>query len=238
MTSAVGESFARDGAVGGGRRFLLLHSPLVGPSSLAPTAAALTDVGHDVVLPDLTGVVDQPRPTWMIDRALDAGADVDVVVAHSGAGALLPVVTAGTGARAAVFLDAVLPEVGAATWTADAAQRTLFQEHTQPDGRLRPWAEWWPSTLVEQLLPDPAVRAEFVGSCPRLPVSFYDHPVPLPPAWAACAYVALGGAYADEVRRAADHGWPVRSLGRSHLATITHADEVAATILDVLAELE
>ncbi len=238
MTSAVGESFARDRVVDGGRRFLLLHSPLVGPASLAPTASALVDVGHDVVLPDLTGVADEPRPAWMVDRALDAGAGVDVVVAHSGAGALLPVVAAGAGARAAVFLDAVLPEVGARSWTADDAQRALFEEHTQPDGRLRPWLEWWPPALVEQLLPDPVVRAEVAGACPRLPASFYDHAVPLPRAWVPSAYVALGGAYADEVRRAADHGWPVRSLGRSHLATVTHADEVAAAILEVLADVE
>ncbi len=223
--------------VSGVRRWLLLHSPLVGPSSLASTAAVLRDAGDVVVLPDLTGVAAAPLPTWMVDRAVAEAGSADIVVAHSGAGALLPTVSASTGARAAVFLDAVLPTPGATTWSTEPAQQTLLHEHLGSDGRLAPWLSWWPDEVVERLLPDPVVRRAIAAECPRLPVSFYEHPVPLPATWVPCAYVALGGAYADEEARAAALGWPVRSLGRSHLATVTHPDAVVAALLEVVADL-
>lgn len=216
-----------------------MHSPLVGPASLEPIANALEAAGHAALLPDLTGVVRAPRPTWMIDAALAAAEDrdVDVVIGHSGSGALLPVVAAGLAARVMVFLDAVLPTPGTSAWRPDEAMRAVLDDHVGADGRLAPWLDWWDERLVAQLLPSPDQRAAIARDCHRLPVSYYDHPVPVPSRWTPAAYVALGGAYADELRRAADLGWPCRSLGLSHLATVTHPDEVATAVQDVLEQL-
>lgn len=220
-------------------RLLLLHSPLVGPVSLAPTAARLRERGHAVLLPDLTGVADDPHPAWLVDRAIGAAGDgpVDVVVAHSGAGALLPTVGAGTSAGALVFLDAVVPAPGATEHVADLRQRRLLDEQTGADGRVAPWITWWPADLVAAMLPDAALREQVAAACPRVPRSLWEHPVPLPVTWAPAAYVALGAAYADELADARTRGWPSRSLGLHHLATITAPARVAAAVLEVIHDL-
>lgn len=216
-------------------RVLLLHSPLVGPSSLAPLAEALSARGHEVVLPDLTAVADHPRPAWVVDAALAAAEDgtVDLVVPHSGAGAVAPLVAAGARARGLVFLDAVLPDPDAPEHHADAAQLAALDEHVAADGRLSPWLSWWPDDLVATLLPDPEQRARVAADCPPVPRAFYDRPVRLPGRWPPAGYVALGGAYVDEVARAGSRGWPCRSLGLHHLATVTAPDTVADAVEDV-----
>lgn len=223
-----------------GRRFLLLHSPLVGPASLAPLAERLDDVGCRAILPDLTEVSRAPRPTWMIDAAVAAtdGRVVDVVIGHSGAGALLPVVATAVAAPTIVFLDAVLPSPGTPVWKPEDDMRSFLDEQVGADGRLRPWLDWWDEQLVAQMLPSPEQRAAVTRDCVRLPLSYYDHPVPVPSRWPQAAYVALGGAYTDELQRATDLGWPCRSLGLTHLATVTHPDMVATALQDVLEQLD
>lgn len=224
----------------GGRRLLLLHSPLVGPASLAPVADRLAEVGCLPILPDLTEVSSAPRPTWMIDAAVAAtdGRPVDVVIGHSGAGAFLPMVAAAVAAPTMVFLDAVLPSPGAPAWKPEDDMRSLLDEQVGADGRLGPWLDWWGEGLVAQMLPSPEQRAAVARDCVRLPVSYYDHPVPLPSRWPQAAYVALGGAYTDELQRATHLGWPCRSLGSTHLATVTHPDMVVAALRDVLEQLD
>lgn len=221
-------------------RFLLIHSPLVGPGTLRPLADELGSRGHAVTRPDLRAVADDPRPAWLIERIVSDAADevVDVAVAHSGAGALLPTVADRVGARAAVFLDAVLPRVGAGEHVAPSRQRALLAEQADEHGLLRPWLSWWSDEVVADLLPDPGQRAALAAEQPRVPVRFYDDPVPLPTTWVPSAYVALSGAYRDEVATARGHGWPTRSLSLTHLAAATSPVETADAVLSAVAELE
>ncbi|WP_407925052.1 alpha/beta fold hydrolase [Amycolatopsis pittospori] len=99
---------------------LLVHSPLVGPLTWESTATCLRDEGWSVVVPSLTAVVEDGPPYYRkfaesAARALDSGGPV-VLVGHSGAGALLPVIAevAGDDVRGAVFVDALLPHPGRA----------------------------------------------------------------------------------------------------------------------------
>lgn len=213
---------------------LLVHSPLVGPLTVGPLAEALGSHGHRVAVPDLTGVALEPRPSWLVEQLTVGGATHDVVVAHSGAGAVLPEVAVRVRARVAVFLDAALPVPGEQSHLAPSSQRQLLEQHVGDGGLLRPWLDWWPTDVVASLLPDPEVRARVARECPRLPLSFYDHAVPLPPRWVPSAYVALGRAHGDELARARRLDWPTRELGLTHLATVTHADTVADALCSVI----
>ena len=151
---------------------------------------------------------------------------------------ILPTVADRVTARAAVFLDAVLPQLGAAEHLTPTRQRTLLAEHVDDDGVLRPWLTWWPDEVVAHLLPDPQERAALAAEQPRLPVSFYDDPVPLPTTWAPSAFVALGDAYRDELETARGQGWPTRSLQLTHLATVTSPAETTDAALSVVADLD
>ena len=71
-------------------RALIIHSPLVGPSTVAPLAAALEALGWTTMVPDLRSAIQSP--TQFSQRAARAADATDVVIGHSGAGAFLPAV--------------------------------------------------------------------------------------------------------------------------------------------------
>jgi hypothetical protein len=94
-------------------RFLLVHSPVVGPSTWRWVADALDIAGHQASVPDLVPAAVTGDPAAFIHHAVaqcSPAADV-VIVGHSGAGAVLPAIAAGlpSGPRLLVFVDAGLP---------------------------------------------------------------------------------------------------------------------------------
>src|SRR5919197_5028072 len=71
--------------------FVLIHSPLVGPTTWSAVAAELEQSGRQAVVPSLVGVADAPAPQWrhVVDAVRDASSPIEdpvVLVAHSGAG--------------------------------------------------------------------------------------------------------------------------------------------------------
>jgi alpha-beta hydrolase superfamily lysophospholipase len=96
--------------------FVLIHSPLVGPASWAPTAHELRSHGRGAVIPSLLGVADAAAPQWrQIPAAVRAAtADVHapiVLAGHSGGGLLLPAIADAVTCEIAalVFVDSFLP---------------------------------------------------------------------------------------------------------------------------------
>lgn len=225
--------------------FLLLHPPLLGPSVWAPCAAALTAAGHHAVVPDLRPALDPP-PGWYdhaatlatgslaaagAHRAAGAAdprtADL-VVVAHSGAGVVLPVVADRTGATAAVFVDALLPGNPASD-----RFRGFLAGLPVTDGRLPRWSDWWGPDAMAELVPDPDLRAAIEAGQPRLPLAFWDERVPVPVSWPPprVGYLRLSPAYDTEAAGATDRGWPVRTLPGEHLDLANRPAAVAAEII-------
>lgn len=224
--------------------FLLVHSPLLGPSSWRAVAGLLGARGSEVAVPDLTGVTDAGSGSTVDDllrRAVVAGTGLPppvVVVGHSGAGAFLPAVGDGLGGAPAalVFVDAVLPPRRGAHVTSPDLVRLL--DANTVDGRLRPWLDWWPEDTVARLLPDADDRHDLRRDMPRTPRALYDEAVAVPDGWSAwrCAYLRLSRAYDDEYEEAGARGWPRRSLDADHLATVTRPDLVVDAIDGLLGE--
>lgn len=172
---------------------LLVPSPLVGPSSLARLADAAADADIRVSLPDLTSMADSDNPHDDFCRlAVDAGRETNVaplVVGHSGAGAFLPAIGSAIGNVAGlVFLDAVVPPAAGVHSTSPGIREML--DSVTEDGVLRRWLSWWPEEAIIDLLPIEADRAELEADMPRVPRSFYDHDVNVPPGWSqsGCGY--------------------------------------------------
>ena len=158
-----------------------------------------------------------------------------VVVAHSGAGVVVPSVAVrlATAAAACVFVDAQLPRPGVA---ADEPFLALLRDLAPDGGLLPPFGTWWGEAAIAELLPDAEQRAQFVADCPRVPLSAYEAPAPIVDGWPAvaagrCSYVRLSAAYDAQARAAADMGWPVRCLSSHHLALLTDPAVVAREIL-------
>lgn len=220
---------------------MLVHSPLVGPGTMAPLAASLRERSFDLIVPDLTAVAQAPPPRWewFSNAVLDAARGVAsqiVVAGHSGAGALLPAIGGRLGDRRGplVFIDAVVPPTDGPHETS-AAMHDLLDD-LAVDGTLPEWLRWWPTETVQELLPERAAREQLLAEMPQLPREFYDEAIPTPPHWAhwPSAYLQLSAAYDHELTEAIARGWPSCSLDSTHLGLFTEPDTVAAHINELV----
>ncbi len=225
--------------------FVLIHSPLVGPLTWQPVAAALRRRGVRSVVPSLR---DAPAslPYWAGHVAAVVAAiwatDLDkvapVLVSHSGAGVLLPAVGAALGCPVDgyVFVDSDLPVDGRSRLdlftlgNPDAAAE--FRAAADAAGLLPPWTE---ADLAEAI-PDPDLRRRFVAELQPLPLAVYEEPIPVPPAWpdAPCGYVHFSPAYTAAVDQARALGWLVVDLPGSHFRLLTDPVAVAEALLGLM----
>lgn len=218
----------------------LIHSPLVGPGTWRGVAAALRAGGQArVETPAACAWAAEPPfhatlARRIVGQLTPAGAESWILVAHSGAGGILPAIgeTPPLRVQGAVFVDAILPHPGQ-TWleTAppDLAAALLARSR---DGRAPPWPAWFPPGALERLLPDPRVRADFEAQCQGAPTAFLAEPAPVAAHWppARCGYLQLSGGYRTEAAAAEAAGWTVVRQRRHHLAMITEPDKVALAI--------
>jgi hypothetical protein len=218
---------------------LMIHSPLVGSSTWHPCADLLRQAGYDVAVPSLTDALASGPPYHerMADHlaaAVPTNAEVVAMVAHSGAGALVPAVATRLHARCyGIFVDAILPHPGQ-NWFETAPPELRAHLHTLVrDGMLPPWHRWFPAATIETLLPDASMRERFIAELPRIPMDYLEERAPLAnvEAVAGCGYLQLSSSYEDETVQAQQLGWPVSREMADHLAIVTRPAMVCAGIL-------
>lgn len=227
-----------------GPTFVLLTSPLVGPSVWAPTAEEMTRRGHRVASVDLRPVVtsdgaDLDVGVGLVREAVGDGEGV-VLVPHSGAGPLTPsLLEAIPGATGAVFVDAGLPPAGTG---AVPLAPPAFLEHLRSladgNGMLPPWGSWWGEEAMAEVVPDPGLRARVSAEMQPLPLGYFTSSVPVPAEWPALpgAYLAFGHeAYEDDIERARGFGWRVRVLPDAQHLQLTVAPRTVAEAIPSLA---
>lgn len=223
------------------QRFLLLHSPLLGPYSLRPLAGELTRLGvaaEAAAWPRLSTVGEAYYPTLAgsLAAAIDgAGGGPVVLAAHSGAGALVPALAAQlrTAVAGVVFVDAILPHPGRSWFdTAPKEMREQLRAGAQM-GQLPPWDDWWPPGALDRLVPDAEARAALVGELEPLPIGYFEEAAPTVELVAPAAYLQLSGGYDDEARLAGRQGWPVVRLPLNHLAPLSQPQAVAGALLSL-----
>lgn len=213
----------------------LIHSPLVGPTTWRPVAQELERRGRHAVVPSLAGVAVAAAPQWRhcveAVRVAADGLSQLLLVSHSGSGALLPPIAeaASGGIAGLIFVDSSIPpSSGHAQLIPSALMQRLA--NLAIDGQLPPWSEWFGDEVMEELVPDAALRAALVAEMPRLPLSYFEASVPMPADWdeLPCSYLLLSETYRQSADEARDRGWPVVELPRgNHLSLVT--DPVAVT---------
>jgi hypothetical protein len=221
--------------------FVLVHSPLVGPLTWAPVAAALTASGAAAVVPSLLGVTDAPPPFWpsIAGRVADAAAGLPsgaalIVVAHSNAGYFVPVIVDAVRRPVAgcVFVDGALPARTGPTRV--VAPGLLDQLRPRVvDGRLPQWSAWWPGTDAAPMFPDPQTQRAVEAEQPRLPLTYYEQQVPVPAGWDAvpCGYLQFSEHYAPKAQDARERGWDVERIPGLHLHQLVDPGAVTAQLL-------
>jgi len=228
-------------------RIVLIHSPFVGPSTLAPVARTLRGLGWDVAEPQRAAPQDVEPPYYPgLAKRIASQVEADahsplVIIAHSGAGGLLPSVAGAFGSRvsAAILVDAILPHPGRSWFQTAPRELAAYLREAGADGRLPPWHRWFPSEVLVRLLPDEPVRAAFCAELEAVPAAYCDEPAPVCANWSppGCGYLQLSDSYADEAGAASAMGWLFRRDIIHHLATLTHPDRVAASLHSMIRAL-
>jgi pimeloyl-ACP methyl ester carboxylesterase len=160
-----------------------------------------------------------------------------VLVGHSGAGLLLPVIADALAVEVAglVFVDSRLPPPGGRLLL--GAPEFMEQLRAMAtDGLLPTWSRWFGADMMRELVPDEGLRAEL--EMPRLPLSYFEAAVPLPDAWGKrcpCAYLLLSATpYRKSAAEARAYRWPVIDIdGVQHLAIATNPTRVTDALLDL-----
>jgi pimeloyl-ACP methyl ester carboxylesterase len=226
---------------------VLIHSPLVGPTSWKPVSRELERGDRRVLVPSLLDVTDATPPQWVycvdaVSAATQELTDPLLIVGHSGAGPLLPAIADAVRGEVAglIFVDAATPPPSGGA----ALAPPEFMEQLRRlavDRVLPPWSAWFGEGAILGLVPDEGMRAALEKEMPRLPVSFFEASVPTPDAWdeRPCAYLLLSGdQYGGSAADARGRGWPVAEIRDAHhLSLVADPAEVASAILRLEREL-
>lgn len=221
-------------------RFVLLHSPLTGPSAWAPVASELAKRGIGVTLPVIPPLGELIAPLYadvshaVAGQILGQGGPL-VLAVHSGAGGLAPaIVAAAVGqVEAVLYVDAILPHPGR-NWF-ETVSHTLGErlKTAAVNGTVPAWDRWLPPHALAELLPDDVMREAFVAELKPTPLAWFEERAPEIdlPSDVGSGFLRLSEAYDSEAEEAQRWGWPTLRRNLHHLAMATHPEEVTTTML-------
>jgi hypothetical protein len=212
---------------------VLVHSPLVGPFSWGPVADVLRRRGDTVLVPDLRPGTEKGAPYFEHHAAIVARAVQDlrrpvILVAHSGAGVLLPAIEAALGKPAVtrIFVDAIFPQDQRSRLDlfATPAEADDFR-HAAKDGLLPVWTD----ADLAGAIPDAGLRHALVAELRPLPLAVYEEAIPVASSWnpVPCRYLRLSDSYAGDLARARQAGCAIEERPSGHFAVVTDAQPIA-----------
>jgi hypothetical protein len=223
--------------------YVLIHSPLVGPLTWALVANQLREHGWDVLVPILKDVPDSTESFWhqyaeSVTHALTHIPKNTFVtlVAHSGAGPLLPVIrhSLPNPIRAYVFVDAGIPRDGATRLdlmkSEDHAWATQFQEYLDGGGMFPNWSV----DDLQEVIPNESLRKQTVAEIHPRGLDFFTEPIPVFDKWpdAPCVYIKFSPSYEYSATQARQAGWPTYELEAGHFHMLVNAAAVTDLIVE------
>jgi hypothetical protein len=228
------------------QRFVLVHSPLVGPFTWSLVADELRRRGVSVAVPTLPE--DQLAPYWRLHAEAVAGQVANasgalVLVGHSGACPLLPAIGRAIDGPilAYVLVDGELPLApGTGGSRIDLLREASSALADELDALLAAggsFPTWGDEDLVEEI-PDERLRSRVVAEVRPQPREFWAEPLPAIPSWpdAPCGYLELSPHYAAASACAGDQGWRYRHLRGGHFEMLVRPTDVADAILELAGE--
>ena len=220
---------------------VLIHSPLVGPFTWSLVAKSLQADGFDVLVPVLTDSGETPPPYWQQHAVSMQQALVPipperplVLVGHSGAGSLLPVLAqaARRPVTASLFVDAVLPHPG----------KTQLEEMPEELCQLLASGERFPNWKDEDLrevLPDRRARQQLLAEVQPRPLNFFEEVLPDVSGWsdAPGGYLLFTQGYRPYLEQAQRAGWPSRTIPAGHFHMLVDPVAVAAHLVELMQQI-
>jgi len=227
---------------------VLVHSPLVGSLTWSLVAKELRRRGIEAVVPSLLDAEPNCGSYWSAHATAVAtalrGAPPDrrvVLVAHSGAGPLLPALSQRPANAVAcyLFVDAPLPGRDGQSRLDLFEVREAEQFRAAVVDGLIP-AVWRSDDSLRALgIEDARLRQRFAAEVPDVPLAVYEEPLPVLPDWpdAPCGYLLFSAPYEADARRAQVRGWAFRELPGGHFHMLVEPLAVADALLNLVHEL-
>jgi hypothetical protein len=222
--------------------YALVHSPLVGPFTWQLVCEALIGQGLKAVIPTL---LDDPRstlPYWQQhadsvarDLAQISNSETIVLVAHSGAGPLLPAIRHRLNHPICtyVFVDSGIPRDGLSRVDLIRLEDPQWGEQFHEallHGKQFPT---WNAVDLQEIIPDDESRRKMVAEIHPRSLSFFTEPIPVYDGWpdAHCIYIKYSEAYNWDAAQAKQEGWQVHELNAGHFHMVVDPLAVADLIV-------
>ena len=217
--------------------YILIHSPLVGPLTWSRVADELRQRKFDPLVPQLR---DSPesKDAWWDQHARSVAKDLVQIprdtlvtlVAHSGAGPLLPAIRQSIlhPVDRYIFVDAGIPRDGATRLdlmkSEDPEWAAPFQEELKRGGRF-------PACRMDDLreiIPDESLRRQMVAELRPRGLEFFTEPIPVFEGWpdAPCVYIQFSTPYQRPAAQARKAGWPTYEMKAGHFHMLVDAKAV------------
>lgn len=228
--------------------YVLIHSPLVGALTWSLVANEMRQRGMDVVVPVLNDFPDSEQPYWEQHAAsvslafLDIPENVPVVlVAHSGAGPLLPLIRESIPnlVQAYIFVDAGIPQDHATRMdmmkSEDSNWAQEFQAYLESGGQFPNWS----NDDLRQIVPDDKLREQLIAQIRPRALDFFTEPIPVFDDWpdALCAYILFSSPYKQAEIEARQRGWLTYQLEAGHFHMLVDPSAVTNIIIEAVKNL-
>ena len=228
--------------------YVLIHSPLVGPLTWKLVADQMRQMEIDIVVPTLVDSPDSGEPFWKqhAESVSQALAQIPkdtlvTLVAHSGAGPLLPAIRGALAnpVNAYAFVDAGIPRDGATRLdlmnSEDSDWSKQFQEYLESGGHFPDWS----FDDLQEIIPDDKLRAQMVAEIRPRALDFFTEPIPVFDGWpdAPCVYILFSEPYKRAAVQARESGWPTYELEAGHFHMLVDANAVTNLILEAVNKL-
>ena len=228
--------------------FVLLHSPLVGSFTWELVQQTLNEHNFQAIVPQLLDDPNSNLPYWQQHAESVAKGITQIppeqkiiLVAHSGAGPLLPAVRQKLTHPifAYVFVDAGIPRDGVsrldlmklqdAQW-AEQFHQSLLQGEVFPT---------WTENDLKEIVPGAEARQKLVDELQPRSLPFFAEPIPVQAGWpdAPCIYIKFSEAYEWDAVQAKGAGWPVYAIEAGHFHMLVDPVAVADLLVTAVQNL-
>jgi hypothetical protein len=228
--------------------YVLIHSPLVGGLTWKLVADQMRQRDLNVVVPLLLDSSDSSDPFWKqhaesISQALAQipASTLATLVAHSGAGPLLPAVrqSLGNSVNAYVFVDAGIPRNGATRLELMKSEDPEWAEQFQKELERGEHFPNWSVDDLQEVIPDESLRQQMVAEIRPRGLSFFTEPIPAFSGWpdAPCVYIRFSAPYERPAALARQAGWTTYELEAGHFHMLVDPAIVTEMILKAVNNL-
>ncbi len=225
--------------------FVLVHSPLVGALTWRLVADHMRRHNLVVFTPTLSDSPDSNEPYWKqhadsVARSLaEIPKDVALtLVAHSGAGPLLPAISRSirNPVRNYVFVDAGIPVSGATRLDLMRLEDPEWAHEFQTELERGERFPRWSAEALHEVVPNESLRRKLVSELHPRGIDFFSEPVPVFEGWpdSPCVYIQFSDSYKWDAAQARANGWPTYVLEAGHFHMLVEPEKVTQLIVDAL----